>query len=88
MLFQKRRTKVETVEAKFVKYGITPGVPKPTVSFCDQTVTSSMTVAGTTVLVRNVTVTNAATLTLIGNEGVTIYCPFVVGGDSGLEIRN
>lgn len=87
-MYRRYPEKVDSVEAKFVKYGITPGVPKPTVSFCDQTVTSSMTVAGTTVLVRNVTVTNAATLTLIGNEGVTIYCPFVVGGDSGLEIRN
>ena len=87
-MYRRYPEKVDSVEAKFVKYGITPGVPKPTVSFCDQTVTSSMTVAGTTVLVRNGTVTNAATLTLIGNEGVTIYCPFVVGGDSGLEIRN
>ena len=80
--------KADSIEAKFLKYGITPDVPKPFASFCDQTVTSSMTVTGTTVLARNVTVTNGATLTLIGKEGVTIRGPFVVAGNSGLEIRN
>lgn len=56
------------------------------VVFSNQTVSSDEFVAGTEVLLENVTVINRAKLTLQGKQSIVINPPFTVDGGSEIDI--
>lgn len=85
-LYAKCPSKADEIEAVFKNNDITPTVEKPANNdvIRDQTIATSSTIDGNNIEVTNVTVTNNATLTLIGNS-VTINAPFIVTRNSQIN---
>ena len=85
-LYAKCPLKADEIEAVFIANEITPTVEKPENNdvIKDQTIATSSTIDGNNIEVTNVTVTNNATLTLIGNS-VTINAPFLVTRNSQIN---
>lgn len=85
-LYAKCPLKADEIEAVFIANKITPTVEKPENNdvIKDQTIATSSTIDGNNIEVTNVTVTNNATLTLIGNS-VTINAPFLVTRNSQIN---
>lgn len=79
--------KVDSLKACFNRYGIISSVDEPTdITFADRTITAQTTVTAENITVRNVSVVDEGSLTLVGN--VTIYPSFLVEGGSSLEIQS
>ncbi len=90
-MYGKYPAKASLIEKAFLDSGISPNIPLPEEdvydgTYINQSVSSSTSLSGKDVLLRNVSVTNKSKLTIHATRSATLKMPFTIDRDSQFEI--